>query len=317
MAPPDRGRLASIVMAMPNFLVVGAAKSGTSAVCDYLEQHPDVYVCPGKEPNFFVAEGQPDIPFRGPRDREVLEAQNGWVSTLQRYQDLFAGATTERALGDGSTWYLYDAEAPLRIRRYVPNAKLIAVLRNPVDRAYSAFTMMLMDGRETTTDFAQALSEEDRRVAAGWEYLWHYRRMGLYSAQVARYHEIFVRDQFRVILYDDFIARPREVMRNVFSFLGVDDRFEPDMSERSNASFVPKNLTYQRMIVRRSPVKRVAKALLPGVLRQRLKEKLVYSTMARPAPMAPELRRQLADTFRPDVLRLQELIGRDLSQWLS
>jgi hypothetical protein len=177
--------------------------------------------------------------------------------------------------------------------------------------------MLLMDGRETTTDFARALEEEDRRVSADWECIWHYRRMGLYSAQLARYYDVFERDQVRVILYDDFVDRPREVMRNVFTFLGVDDQFDPDMSQRSNASFVPKNPTYQRMIVSQSPAKRVAKALLPGVLRQRLKEKLVYSTMTRPAPLAPELRRQLADTFRPDILRLQELIGRDLSGWLA
>jgi Sulfotransferase family len=304
-------------MPLPNFMVIGAAKAGTSSVCEYLDQHPDVYMCPGKEPNFFVAEDVPEIPFRGPRDHEVLTAQNGWVWNLQRYRDLFAGVSTEHAVGEGSTWYLYDELAPLRIRRRVPAARLIAILRNPVDRAYSAFTMLQMDGRETTASFEAALAAEDERVCAGWEYIWHYRRMSMYFAQLQRYYGTFVPEQIRVVLYEDLTSSPREIMRDLFQFIGVDDRFEPDMSERSNPSYVPRHPEYQRMIVRQSRLKRVAKALLPGELRQRLKEKLVYSTMTRPAPLAPELRQKLAETFRPDVLRLQELLGRDLSPWLA
>src|SRR5260370_35932481 len=142
---------------MPNFLILGAAKSGTDALCNYLGQHPQVFMCPNKEPNFFVAEGQTDIPYRGPGDHEVLERWDMWVSTLERYQALFADVADERAVGDGTTWYLYHERAPERIHHHVPDAKLIAILRNPVDRAYSAYTMLLRDRRETVGDFARAL----------------------------------------------------------------------------------------------------------------------------------------------------------------
>jgi hypothetical protein len=304
-------------MAMPNFLVIGAARAGTSAVCDYLAQHPDVYMCPGKEPNFFVAEGRSEIPFRGPRDREVLVAQNGWVSTLDRYRALFAGVTTERVAGEGSTWYLYEEQAPVRILRHVPEARMIAILRNPVDRAYSAFTMLLMNGRETTVSFSRALAAEESRIAAGWSFIWHYRRMGLYSAQIERYYRAFARERLCIVLYDDLSSEPRAVLRDLFGFIGVDDRFVPDMSQRSNVSFVPKHPGYQRMIVRRGSLGRLGRTLLPGRMRQRLKEELVYSTMTRPEPIAPGLRRQLADDFKPDILKLQDLLGRDLSHWLS
>ncbi|HEY1419866.1 MAG TPA: sulfotransferase, partial [Candidatus Dormibacteraeota bacterium] len=130
-------------MTLPNFLIIGAAKSGTDSLYGMLGQHPQIYISPSKEPMFFVAEGLPEVPYRGPSDREVLLRWDSWVNTLEHYESLFGGATVEKAIGEASTWYLYDEGAPHRIKHHVPDAKLIAVLRNPVERAYSAFTMML------------------------------------------------------------------------------------------------------------------------------------------------------------------------------
>jgi hypothetical protein len=303
-------------MTMPNFLLIGAAKSGTDALSEHLSQHPQVYMSANKEPHFFVAEGQPEIPYRGPRDRDTITRLDSWVSTLEEYQALFEGVTTEQAIGEGSTWYIYDECAPVRIRRHMPHARIIAILRNPADRAYSAFTMMLRDGRETTADFSRALAMEDERVRDGWEPLWHYLRMGFYHGQVKRYYDTFDPARVRVILYDDFLERPGEMMRDLFRFLQVDDGFEADTTRRLNVSAVPKNLAVQRFITGQNPIKAIARAVAPDDLRQRIKEKLVHSTLTKPAPLAPELRQQLAGVYREDILRLQELIGRDLSRWL-
>src|SRR5213596_607708 len=155
-------------------------------------------------------------------DLEVLERFDGWVSSLDRYQALFDGVRTEKVVGEASTWYIYDERAPRRIRHHVPDVKLVAILRNPIDRAYSAFTMMMRDGRETAASFPRALAAEDERVRAGWELLWHYRGMGFYHAQLRRYHDTFEASQMRVVLYDDFVSRPAEVVRDLFGFLGVD-----------------------------------------------------------------------------------------------
>ncbi len=303
-------------MTLPNFLVIGAAKCGTDALCSYLAQHPQIYVSSNKEPNFFIVAGQSEIPYRGPGDRETLERWDSWISTLDRYQALFAGAATEKAIGEGSTWYIYDEQAPERIYRHVPHAKLIAILRNPADRAYSAYTMLMRDGRETIRDFSQALAAEDGRVDANWEPLWHYRRMGYYSAQLKRYFDRFDPAQIRVVVYDDFNTRPGDVMRDLFRFLEVDDQFEPDVSTRLNVSLVPKHPGYQQLISGKNPVKSIAKTLLPAGLRWRVKEGLLAPNLTRPAPLAPEVRRELVETFRPDILDLQDLIGRDLSHWL-
>ena len=301
---------------MPNFLILGAAKSGTDALCNYLGQHPQVFMCPNKEPNFFIAEGQAEIPFRGPGDREEMAHWDMWVSTLDRYQALFADAADERAIGEGTTWYLYHKRAPERIQHHVPDAKLIAILRNPVDRAYSAYSMLLRDGRETVGDFARALAAEPERVRANWEPMWHYQRMGFYYPQLKRYYDRFSAAQLRVVVYDDFVAQPDEVVRDLFRFLDVDDRFAPDTSQRLNISLVPKHPTYHALVVGHHPLKAVAKAVLPVEFRQRVKERLVDSNLTKPAPLDPQVRQQLVDVFRTDILRLQELINRDLSHWL-
>lgn len=304
-------------MTMPNFLVIGAAKCGTDSLCDYLNQHPDVYIPGNREPNFFVAEGQGEIPYRGPGDREALKGWDMWVSSLDQYQALFASASDRKAVGEGTTWYLYDEHAPARIRHYIPAAKLIAILRNPADRAYSAYTMLLRDGREPIQSFAQALAAEDERIRDNWEPMWHYTRMGLYASQLKRYYELFDPKQMHVVVYDDFNARPGEVLRDLYRFLGVDDQFAPDTSERRNVSMVPKNQAYNRLIARQNPLKALVKALLPTDFRQRLKTRLLSGNLSKPEPLPAEIRQQLIETFQPDILELQQLIGRDLSRWLG
>ena len=303
-------------MTMPTFLVIGAAKSGTDALCDYLDQHPDVFIAPTKEPNFFLAEGQGPIPYRGPGDRETLQRLDMWVTTRARYEALFAAGDGATAIGEGSTWYLYDEQAPLRILAHVPDVKLIAILRSPVERAYSAFTMLLRDGRETTTDFTRALALEDSRVEAGWEPMWHYRRMGFYHQQLSRYLSIFGPEQIRVVLQEDFSLRPTEIVRDLFSYLGVDHRFRPDVSARMNVSLVPVHATYHRLVVGQSALKTVGKALLPAGVRERVRQSLPQSRMIKPEPMPAEARGILIDVFREDVLALQDLLQRDLGRWL-
>ncbi|HEV8190480.1 MAG TPA: sulfotransferase [Ktedonobacterales bacterium] len=304
-------------MTMPNFLVIGAAKCGTDSLCDYLGQHPEVYMCPNKEPNFFVADGKAEIPYCGRGDREAIEQWDMWVSSLDRYQALFAGVSGEKAVGEGTTWYIYDETVPARIRHYIPEVKLIAILRNPADRAYSAYTMLLRDGRESIRDFAQALAVEGERIRDNWEPMWQYQRMGFYSSQLKRYYDTFDPAQIHVVVYDDFNARPSEVLRDLYRFLDVDDQFEPDTSERRNVSLVPKNHAYNRFIAGQNPLKAALRAVLPTDFRQRVKTSLLSRNLSKPPPLPPEIRQQLIETFRSDIIELQKQIDRDLSRWLQ
>ena len=304
-------------MTMPNFLVIGAAKCGTDSLCNYLGQHPQIYISPSREPNFFVAEGQPEIPYTGPGDRVALDSMNMWVSTLDRYESLFAGVSSEKAIGEGTTWYIYDEGAPQRIWQHIPHAKLIAVLRNPVDRAYSAYTMLLRDGRETIGDFARALDAEDERTRRRWEPMWHYTKLGFYTHQLKRYYNTFEPSQMYVIVHDDFSAQPAKVVKDVYRFLEVDDQFTPDTSTRYNVSLVPKHLGVHALVAGEHPAKTAAKALLPVKIRQAMKQRVVERNLTRPVPMDAEVRQRLVTLFRADILALQEMIGRDLSTWLQ
>jgi Sulfotransferase family len=303
-------------MTLPNFLVIGAAKCGTDALCKFLGQHPDIYMCPNREPNFFVAEGQPESPYHGPGDRAAFEALDMWVSTIDRYERLFSGVTRESAIGEGTAWYLYFEEAARRIKRYIGHAKLIAILRNPVDRAYSAYTTLLGDGRETIWDFSQAVAAQSDRMRENWDPLYYYVDMGFYARQLRCYRELFDAAQIKTYIYDDFNTRPVEVVQDMFRFLGVDERFVPDTSTRHNVSMVPRNQLVHHFVAGDYPLKKALKKVLPVGLRRSVKHTVLAPNLTRPSPLRAEVRQELVEVFRADILDLQDMIGRDLSAWL-
>ena len=296
---------------MPNFLVIGAAKSGTTSLYHYLAQHPDVFMSPVKEPKFFALEGERPS-FRGPGDGEADA-----VTTLEGYRKLFEGADGESALGEASPLYLYLEKALARIKHHVPEARLIAVLRNPVERAYSSFLHKVRDGRETTTDFAEALALEEERIRAGWAYGWHYKRRGFYHEQIVRYYEAFGREKLRVYLYEDLKREPGALLRDAYGFLGVDASFVPNLALKHNVSGIPKNRLVHSLLRGRNPVKSALKPLLPQGLRRKLLVDLERRNLEKAPPIPSETRRRLVEEYREDVMKLQDLIGRDLSGWLK
>lgn len=285
---------------MPNFLVIGAQKAGTTALHRYLDQHPQDYMSPVKETNFFALEGE-GLDFRGPRDREVLERSENvsTVTDVEGYRRLFGGVADEKVIGEASPLYLYSPRAPGRIRRRIPEAKLV-VLRNPVQRAYSAFLMMRACDREPIADFSRALREEGRRIKDNWEHAWHYKRMGFYHTQLKRYYAMFDRSQIRVYLHEDLEADTLGTLQDLFGFLGVDETFVPDVSVRHNASDIRKNGASPASPAGPNPLGSGAG--------------LEERDLAGPQP-PPEVRSRLAAEYREDVLNLQDLIRRDLSGW--
>lgn len=297
---------------MPNFLIIGAAKAGTTALYYYLKQHPQIFMSPVKEPNFFALEGQKPN-FRGPGDGEAINRFS--ITDIEAYQALFEGAENALAVGEASPLYLYSPDAPKRIRHHIPNAKLIVILRNPVERAYSHFLHFVRDGREPYTDFRKALMEEEKRMREHWEWAWYYKAVGFYFIQLRRYYELFDPGQIRVYLYEDLEEKPMGLLRDIFRFLGVDDDFKPDVSLRFNVSGVPRNKIIHAFLSKPHPIKSLLKPLIPVKLRQRLVVTLRNQNLAKPEfPTA--VRRELVELYREDILKLQALIKRDLSHWL-
>lgn len=292
-------------MTMPNFLIIGAMKSGTTALYYYLAQHPQVYMSPVKEPNYFCSERQ--------------ASRDDYIAHAGTYQGLFEGASDEKAIGEASHCYLYEPEAVARIQQYLPEARFIAILRYPVDRAYSHFLHMVRTGDEPLTDFAQALREEQVRADPNRRFQ-DYIGRGLYYDQVKRYLDVFGRKRVKVYLYEDLNNAPVDMLQDTFRFLEVDSSFIPDVSLRRNVSGHPRYKTLDKVLRRPSPIKDALKMHLPAKLRWRLSkafDDLKTRNLIVPPAVEPEVRQQLKDIYREDIMKLQELIDRDLSKWLE
>jgi hypothetical protein len=300
---------------LPNFLIIGAQKCGTSALYQYLQQHPDVYMSPVKEPAFFAFENQtPDFRYVDGRPAHV----NAAVTRLADYEALFAARTNERAVGEASTHYLYVPEAAGRIRTRVPAARLIAVLRDPVERAFSAYQHAVRDNHEPLRDFEAAVDAESERAKTAGAFIYRYRDTGLYHQQLRRYYDRFAADQIRVYLHEDMEAGLPAMLRDIFGFLDIDAGFVPDTATRYNQSGLPRSrlvhaLGSHNPVVRGT--RRLAKRLLPRALATRLKDARTRNLSR--TQIDPEVRARLLPFFRDDILRLQDLLGRDLSRWLA
>lgn len=299
-------------MSLPDFFLIGAAKAGTTALFYYLKQHPAIYACPLLEPNYFALQGQKPA-FSGPGDKEAVNQHS--ITDLESYELLFQDVAIEQVAGEVSPLYLYHPETAHRISQQVPMAKLIVILRDPVERAYSSFLHLRRDGREPCEFFEDALAEEDRRIAAGWEHLWHYKAMGFYAEQLERYLTHFSRSQMLILLHDDFKRRPVETLQQIFAFLGIDTSFEPDMSRRLNQSGIPKMQLLQQMVSSRGMAKRMLARVLPETIKSRLVTQVQQWNLEKPT-MKPAIKKALRSEYQSDVLRLQKMLQIDLSAWL-
>lgn len=300
-------------MGMPNFLVIGAAKAGTTALHDVLAQHPKVYMSPIKEPNFFALEGH-SLSFARGSVQDVYLSH--CITTLAAYQEQFQPNTTQIS-GDVSPIYLYSSEAPARIYHYLPDVKLIAILRDPIQRAYSNFLHHIRDDLETCTDFLQAVQQEPLRIADHWWWGFHYVQAGFYYQQLRRYFDRFQRHQIQVYLYEDLLAgQIDQTLKNIFQFLEIDSTFVPDLSMRHNVTGIPKSRTLHNFLSTTHPIKNLFKPLVPETVRKRWTNRLKNQNLVKP-DLPLDVRAQLLPVFRDDILQLQDLIQRDLSAWLQ
>lgn len=305
---------------LPDFLVVGAAKAGTTSLYHFLAQHGSLYMPATKEPRFFSFAHQDHVNLVHPVTGARIE---GVVASLQGYLELFAGCPEGRLCGEASTQYLYDGEKAIANMRALYGGRLgdvaiIMVLRNPVERAWSNYVMHRNAGAENLPP-EEALAPETcaRRMREGWPAGYDYLGYGMYAGQVQAWQRHFPR--VLVLLHEDLDADPAGTMRRIFDFLGVPGTVSIDTSTRYNKSGEVKGFwgrILAALIFRPNALKEVAKKLLPQRLRYRLRTaagQVVY----REAHVPPELRRRLVSCYAQDVARLQAALGRDLSAWLK
>jgi hypothetical protein len=312
-----RGRLAlalpyGTARMLPNFLIIGAAKSGTTSLQAYLDQHADVFFSPSKEPNYFALADIP-LPQPGPAPPDVLYhlLYRHSVTDYETYLALFEGVGSQRAVGEASVRYLYYPEAPGRIRALLPDARLVAVLREPVSRLYSHYCMNVQYQLEPL-DLQAAIEAEPSRREAAWGWDWHYVAIGRYAEQLERYFALFDREQIKVVLYDDFVARPLDVFRDIGRHIGVDDGFVPDMSDRGKVAYRARNLTLDRWLHWPNPLRAGLERHLPRQLVSGAIGRLERWNSAPVPRLDRRLRSQLSGLFDADTRRLEDMLGRHL-----
>jgi hypothetical protein len=206
-------------MGRPNFFIVGAPKCATSALSEYLKQHPDVFMSEEKEPHYFCTD---------------IKTPRGIVNE-EKYLALFADSGDAKRSGEASVLYLYSENAASEIKAFSPEAKIIIMLRNPVDMMYSWHSERLYVGHETIEDFEAALEAEEDRKKGLWnppcDYsvkVFFYRDIARFSAQVKRYFDVFGRNNVHVIIFDDLKKDIAKVYRNTLEFLEIDPTFQPE-----------------------------------------------------------------------------------------
>lgn len=302
-ADPARG-------AWPTFILGGTAKAGTTTLWYQLDMHPDVFMSPVKEPYHFAV--APDHEgFHGPGDdrlRAVVKASEASYRALFRH----AGQVPHR--GEASTWYLYSEEAPARVAAAIPDVQMVFVLRDPVDRAFSAWAHLRRDGREPLDRFEDALDAEASRVAEGWAPIWHYARMGRYGEQLVRWFDALGPEQVTVLLHDDLLREPEAVLHRVHDLIGVQRRPFHAPGVRLNTSGTPRSQVLHRVLERPSPLR----TRLRGMLPTRFHEALVRMRNANlgDKPVMPDsARRRLSEYYADDLALLSELLGDDLAEW--
>ncbi len=292
----------------PNFFIVGAEKSGTTSLYDLLNMHTDIYMSPIKEPNHFSKDIEPldhehkrvdpDKYFK----QEILSKEHmAYIRNSDQYLQLFSQSDNAKAVGEASVSYLFSEVAAKEIFEFNPNSKIIIILRNPAERAFSAYKMDLGKGR-IKISFSEAVKSSPR-----------YLERGLYYNQVKRYFDLFPKENIRIYLFED-LKNKKNLMSDISSFLKIDNDYgKIDIDKVSNPSIAPRYKLLNHMM-HSSGIKSLIGKYFPEKLKKSL-QKLYYQKSN--IKMTPEEYNELAGFFSQDIQKLSGLINKDLSTWLK
>ncbi len=316
---PGNARVSEKHELIPDFLIIGAGKCGTTSLDKYLKQHPEIFIPARKEPNFYGYENTSIDSFGG--DADEIRHFTTSITTFDKYIQLFTSARANQVKGETSNTYMYHPQAPERIRYYNRQMKLIAILRQPANRLYSRYLHLVRDNRAPTGNFADCLDQ-----ATIWWRRNDLIREGFYYRNLSPFYKLFPKKNIRVYLYEDLNQNPESVLADIFGFLGVDTSFQPDFSVRYNQSGIVKNKFLDRLYGQEGIVNKTAKAILPESILHKMKNNIVIQravndlrsrNLKRPR-MDHEIKRSLTlDVYGDDIRKLQSLIGKDLQHWLA
>ncbi len=296
---------------MPDFYVVGAGRAGTTSLSHYLSQHPGLFVPSAKSSSFFYAcdlTGSPLV-------AENATIPEWFVQDEVHYRGLYSPAPIGSICGDVSPVYLASTRVAGRIAAARPDAKIITLLRNPVDRVYSRYVGRRRDGLEATPTFEELVEREISTELLQEDAHATYLAGGMMTHYLRTYLAAFPRENILIHFYEDFARDTQSVMASISRFLGVDEEFQFDVKRVYNRSGGQiQNTTVGGLWASSLPFREAVRPWLPRALRDYLFRKVTGKTEK--VPIRPETRRQLIEVYRDDIRQLEQLTNRDLSEWL-
>ena len=298
----------------PNFLIVGAAKSGSTSLYQYLSKHPEVYMPINKEPNYFVAEYQQKMNKKSPNYKKSIDRM---IFQKSEYYNLFRNVSPkQKVIGEASVTYLYryDYSIPKIKNELGENCKIIIILRNPILRAFSQYSYINELGFEKLS-FLDALKQEKYRLDNNWASTFAYAGQGMFYEQVKAFKNNF--ENVYILLLEDLVKDKNQEMNRIFNFLGIDPLPNGNYSEVFNSSGVPRFKFIRDFLVNNGVIKKVLRKLIPnGILR---KLGLVIRNLNQGDKLVINENEKLVlkDIYKEDINKLENLIKRDLNHWLK
>ncbi len=279
---------------LPNCIVNGVAKSGTTAIYSYLGEHPDIFMSKNKELNYFAY------------DSKIGECNDAHfpIKTQTEYEKEFECSKSYKIRGEASPAYFSILSSAARIHKLIPDVKLITSIRNPVDRAFSGYLMHVRDGKA------------DPKIQDSFTPDKHWVKLGFYSKNLQEYYRIFPSNQIKIVLQDDMKRDTAGTMERIFEYLEVDPHFKPEVKQRHNVGTFPKNHLIQRILLQKETVRRYLEPVTPYFAKKIL-WKMEKLNQQEPPELPAEHKEYLQNLYREDILRVQDLINRDLSNWLN
>ena len=305
------------------FYIVGAAKSGTTSLYHYLDKHPDVYMSPIKEPHYFCKDirsenfnrrYQKEVCFDIDKylEKMVLEKKHiAYIDSFEKYSQLFREQINEKIAGEASTGYLYSEVAAEKIYKFNSDAKIVIVLRNPIERAFSHWIMDLRSSNVCRSSFCEAIREDQDSTRKGWGKSHLYIEIGLYHKQVKRYLDVFPREKVLILFYDELRDNPTDFFKKLFNFLKI-EYLSIDVTQRYNSASIPKYTTLNA-IMKKIRLNQLATKYFPESIKKKVKNAL--STSDNLLKLTTDDRANTLSYFEADIMSFEKLIGRDLSAW--
>jgi hypothetical protein len=293
---------------LPNFFIAGVSRSGTTSLYHYMSQHPLIDFPELKEPRYF-SHGSVVLPQKGPGDYTVDQKL---VATWDDYCAIYEGLENT-FIGDASSEYLYNYKSviPETLKR-LGDIPIILMLRNPVDRSYSAYNNLVRDGRETLP-FEQALEKEEERKEANFDEMWHYTSVSKYSKSVDAFKANF--SKVKVLIFEEFIENPEKYVAEIFDFMGAPQLERVNTAITYSKSGKPKSKLITLLFGRNSSLGNTIRNIVFSILGRTNVEKLGKHFMSENKELSKDIRIRLFEYFASDIEELEKVLGRDLNLW--